>query len=642
MNIGTHQFEKHWFFQRAIDRRRSNIHEFCIKKSCSRAFANFVPCLACVLAACSLLTARCAAEKPAPLADAPRRCTVREEPNGWWLVDPADKQFFSLGICEFNQGSDKHDARHPSYVGSQLYDSPEAWATANVRRLHQWGFTTLGAWSDYQLAGEIGSPKLWMTPELTMLRSGAPWFDMWDEKVIHRIEELAAASIAPLRGNPQVIGYYSDNELGWWNATLWKMALNQPATSGQRQRLIRLVREDYSNDWTALLKDFEPQNAANWDELDRGGMLWLRPGGKGTLTMRRFLGIVAERYYQLMHDTIHKLDPGALYLGDRYQSFYYPEVAKAAGKHVDVVSTNLNANWNDGTFLHSYLNTLHTLTGKPILISEFYMAAAENSSGNKNQSSGFPVVPTQHERSQALTNTLRSVATLSYVIGADWFQYYDEPPKGRGDGEDYNFGLVDIQDRQYAEVTQAFAAMKPASLKTTSSKRPMDVSARIPPAPADPLGRFQAMTALKNWDRERGFLPSSTENPVGDFYVCWSPESLYFATYVIDIAEPNGYRSGKIPEADRAEWKVQVNTESPITARIGAGQNPVIDNPAVRIASLSGTDHNVRCITAIAVPAKELGKQQFEVGDHISLKSFFDTLGRANHMEWNGELELTK
>ena len=30
-----------------------------------------------------------------------------------------------------------------------------------------------------------------------------------------------------------------------------------------------------------------------------------------------------------------------------------------------------------------------------------------------------------------------------------WFQYYDHPKGGRPDGEDYDFGLVDINDRPY-------------------------------------------------------------------------------------------------------------------------------------------------------------------------------------------------
>src|SRR5205085_12422163 len=100
--------------------------------------------------------------------------------------------------------------------------------------------------------------------------------------------------------------------------------------------------------------------------------------------MRRLLEMVAARYYQLAHDIIRKYDSRALILGDRYQSFYYPEVARAARPYVDAISSNLNANWNDGTFVRSYLQTLYALTGKPVLISEFYMAAAQNRSGNKN------------------------------------------------------------------------------------------------------------------------------------------------------------------------------------------------------------------------------------------------------------------
>jgi hypothetical protein len=604
---------------------------------------NFV-LLSSILVSCPLLAAPTLAEDSPRPTDTSGRCTVREEPNGWWFIDPAGKPFFSLGVCEFNQGTDKqnYDPNRPSYAGWQYYDSPEAWTAANVLRLKNWRFTTLGAWSDYKLAGNAPSSKLWMTPELTMLRSGAPWFDMWDESVIQHIEKLAKESITPLRDNPQVIGYYSDNELGWWNAMLWKMTLGQPATSGQRQRLIGIVRTDYSGDWNALIKDFEPENAASWEELDRRGMLWLRPGGHGIRTTRHFLRVVAERYYQVMHDTIHKFDPGALYLGDRYQSFYYPEVALGTRKYVDCVSTNLNANWNDGTIIHSYLDTLHKLTGRPLLISEFYMAAAENGTGNKNMSSGFPVVATQQERSQALAHTLRYVAKLPYVVGADWFQYYDEPPQGRADGEDYNFGLVDIHDRPYPEVTQAFASSDLATLKSTPMKRPVDATAGVPPAPTDPLGKFTTMTALKTWDRELGFVPSSTENAVGDCYICWTPAALYLATYVIDVAEPAYYKSGEIPEADRAEWKVQLNGNAEITALVGAGKDSVIDNPAVRIASLSGTDHNVRCITAIEVPVSQLGTERLAPGDRISLKSSFNTLGRAKHMEWNRELELVK
>jgi len=576
----------------------------------------------------------------------PSRCTVHQRPDGWWLTSPSGKPFFSLGICEFNQGTDRqnYDPAKPSYAAWQHYETPEAWAAANLQRLKSWNFTTLGGWSDYKLVGELPDSDVWMTPVLSLgARSGSPWFDMWDAKVVEKIDQLADETTKPIRGNPRVIGYFSDNELGWWNAILWKMTLEQPPTSGQRQQLVRVVRETYHDDWNLLREDFEPKNASSWQELDRGGMLWMRPGSDGIRTMRRFLAVVAERYYRLMGDAIRKYDPGALYLGDRYQSFYYPEVALATKAAVDVVSTNLNASWNDGTFLRSFHDTLHKLSGKSILVSEFYMAAEENSSGNKNQSGGFPAVETQHERAEAIANTLRELARLPYIVGADWFQYYDEPPSGRKkDGEDYNFGLIDIHDRPYSEVTTAFAATDIPKLKLQKPIKQPDATAGVPRAPTDPLGNFRSMTALKSWDRLRGFIPSQSENPLGDCYICWSPEAIYLATYVLDMAEPDYYEDGNIPDIDRAVWTTRLNERVSVSVRLGGGKNPIVDNPSIRVEALSGTYQDVRCITAIELPAKLFGKERLRAGDRITLATTFDSLARAHHIEWNGDFELSQ
>jgi hypothetical protein len=110
------------------------------------------------------------------------------------------------------------------------------------------------------------------------------------------------------------------------------------------------------------------------------------------------------------------------------------------------VSANLNAGWNDGSFARFYLETLHALTGRPVFISEFYMVARENRSGNENKP-GFPVVDTQRERVAGFHRTLETLLRMPYVVGADWFQYYDEPTHGRADGENYSFGLVDIHNQ---------------------------------------------------------------------------------------------------------------------------------------------------------------------------------------------------
>jgi hypothetical protein len=545
----------------------------------------------------------------------------------------------------FNQGKQEgeYNPAKPSYAALRHYDLPEDWADAGLRRLKSWGFTTVGGWSDYQTLQQSSEHDLWITPVLHAgSTSGAPWFDMWDEKIIRRIEEVAEKNISPLAGDPRVLGYFSDNELGWWNAIMWKMTLEQPASSGQRQRLMRLLRETYDEDWDALRRDFEPDGAESWETLDRKGMLWLRPGSKGIHTMRRFLALVADRYYQLMRDTIQKFDSRALYLGDRYQSFYYPEVPAASRPYVDVVSTNLNASWNDGTFIHAYFETLHRLTEKPVLVSEFYMAATENRSGNKNKVGGFPKVDTQAERGKSLATTLTALASLPYVVGADWFQYYDEPPHGRKlDGEDYNFGLVDIHDQPYQEVIAAFTSVKPMELKTRVSCDE-EATARIPPAPPNPLADFDSMTALKSWDRAAGRVPPSTPHSLGDLYVCWSPTTLYIGTFVIDIIEPDYYRDGVIPEIDRATWRIQIDGGKSVAAVIGAGKKPVVTPGGIEIQSLSGTYHDVRCVTAVALPASHFGKERFKPGDQIALDSTFTSHARAYQTTWKSTLTLSE
>jgi hypothetical protein len=570
---------------------------------------------------------------------------VQEDQSGWWFVSPKGEKFFSLGVCMFNQGLESADYNHakPNYVAMRHYDAPVEWADASLRRLKSWGFTTVGGWSDYATLAKSNEHDLCVTPVLHLgSTSGAPWFDMWDAKVIRRIEEVAEETIVPLRDDPRVIGYFSDNELGWWNAIMWKMTLEQPATSGQRQRLVKLVRETYRDDWAALNADFEPAGAASWDELEQKGMLWLRPGTDGIGTMRRFLSLVADRYYQLMRDTIRKYDPDALFLGDRFQSFYYPEVPEASRPYVDVVSTNLNASWNDGHFIRSYLDTLHALTDKPIVVSEFYLAAAENRSGNKNEVGGFPEVVTQKERAEAMSNTLRGLVRLPYVVGADWFQYYDEPPHGRKlDGEDYNFGLVDIHDEPYAEVVDAFSALELAELKRSGPVVRANATNGVPRAAADPTANFRYMGALKNWDRERGHVPPATPHPTGDLYVCWSPEALYLGTFVIDIVEPDYYRDGVIADADRAVWKIRLNGRE-MTTRVGAGFEPKVNVEGVEATAISGTYHDVRCINVLKLPAALLGKKRLQAGDRIVLDSTFTTHGRANQIGWEGEYFLSE
>jgi hypothetical protein len=594
---------------------------------------------------CASITGATAANSRDPEPNLGAPFSVRKEESGWWLVSPEGRRFFSLGVCCVHQGTarEKYDSENPSYAACHHYNTPAAWADATVHRLRAWGFTTAGGWSDFATIQKSREQTLWLTPVLHIgSTAGAPWWDMWDAKNVSRMDAVAREQILALRNDPHLIGYYSDNELGWWNATLWKMTLEQPTSSGQRRRLIQLLRDTYQNDWNKLRQDFEPENANSWGQLERHGMLYLKSGSDGIHVMRRFLGVLADRYYQLMRDIIRKYDQRALFLGDRYQSFYYPEVVLASARYVDVSSSNLNASWNDGTFLRCYFDTLHALTRKPILVSEIYLAASDNRSGNRNTHGIYPVVGTQRERADAARATLVALARLPCVLGADWFQFADEPKHGREDGENFNFGLVDIHDHPYEETTTMFASLAAEQLKARSASPRLDASSGIPTAPNDPFADFTPGRALKQWDRERGFVKPMSEFPLGDLYLCWNRDALYLGLYAIDIVEPANYRDFSVPKTDRARWSVRIDGREIVSARIGAGREPLVSNPGVRVENLSGHDLNVRNIAVMELPAKLLGNDQLKEGDKVELDCTLLTHCGAYRMQWKETFTLRR
>src|SRR4030095_15084509 len=74
--------------------------------------------------------------------------------------------------------------------------------------------------------------------------AGAPWWDMWDPKIVDRMDQVAREQILPLRDDPRLIGYYSDKPARVCHAPLVTRSdnLNQPLRSS-----IGTANEDSSN-----------------------------------------------------------------------------------------------------------------------------------------------------------------------------------------------------------------------------------------------------------------------------------------------------------------------------------------------------------------------------------------------------------
>lgn len=565
------------------------------------------------------------------------------EKNGiWWLQTPEGKPFFSLGVCCVLQGDTpkSFNPKNPGYASYQEYSSQKAWADSTISRLKSWNYTTIGGWSDLDALKK--SPAFDMPFEVMIpigMGAGAPWLDMWNPKVIGNMDKIARDAILPVRNDPHLVGYFTDNELGWWNGALFEYTLaKHKPTSTQRQKLVALLRATYHDRWNLLQRDFAPDHADSFETLAKGGTLYLRPGGNGIRVVHKFAGLMAQRYYKLVHDIVRRYDGRGLILGDRYQSFYYPEVAAAAAPSFDILSSNLNATWQDGGVARYYFDTLHALTGKPIIASEFYVASTENRSGNRNDSSGFLVVPTQSERATVFRNELTHFLSRPYIVGADWFQYFDEPQNGRGDGENYDMGLVDIHDQPYAEITAASKAMNISALKARSTDPLPDITLQgIPRAPANPLAGDSDRTLMLDWDRQNGFVPISSRFPVADLYACWGNQAVYLGISAMDPVETTYYKSGVSPVAD-SEW-VRIS---------GAGLSHPLDlllrdtkskqaeewtDSGVTIRRY-GPVGNVRNAAVLELPASLFGRVRFAPGDLLRLHVTFFTHARGYRMDW--------
>jgi len=158
--------------------------------------------------------------------------------------------------------------------------------------------------------------------------------------------------------------------------------------------------------------------------------------------------LAADQYYRVVTTAVREADPHHLVLGDRFANTVPREVIEACGRWNDVVSLNYYSG-----FLHvkpEYLRAFADFSGKPVLITEFSYRATENRSNLKNTQGAAVTVPAQRDRADGYRRYVGDLARLPFIVGYHWFQYFDESPSGRSfDGEDSNYGLIDIAGKPY-------------------------------------------------------------------------------------------------------------------------------------------------------------------------------------------------
>ncbi|MGE3242443.1 MAG: hypothetical protein AB7I57_15315 [Pirellulales bacterium] len=569
----------------------------------------------------------------AAVADEAKFFRVAEVDGAWWFVAPDGKPFFSSGVNVVDVGTtrERYSPQRPEYAAFRHYADTDAWVRATHQRLADWGFNTVGGWS----AAEMTAGPLPYTFVLHLGKElGVPWNDVFAADFDELIAQAAEKQVKARANDPNLIGWYTDNELAWFADTLFAFHISQSPDSATRRELIGLLRRQYDGDFARLEEDFVPVDASNFDELAAGGKLLLRPGGRGMAVVDAFLGKVAERFYQAAHSAIRRLDQQHLILGDRYHGFCPDAVAEAAGPYVDVISTNFDQPmWTSGRLPEYYLERLHRLTKRPVLITEYYVAARENRSGNKNSGDIFTIVDSQEQRAAAVRTRLTWFASLPYVVGAHWFQFSDEPTHGRHDGEDYNFGLVDIEDRPYDKLVGAFKATNAAavSIHRESGSEQSEKNARpisVPPASADPLA------GIADWKLWQATIPCEEAGSLGDLLVCADRQKMYVALSCSSFVDPAAYAGERPGSGEQQSLKIALDGGEPCVVRFGIGDEYSVSDPKVEVRV---HQRGLRYVVILALPNSALNLDSRN-HEPVQLSASLEDVRRGARTNWSAKL----
>ena len=430
---------------------------------------------------------------------------IQNDNGVWWFIDPEGRRFISKGVTTVQyaqdniQGTDRSPYRE---TNDAKFGSVENWRKAVAPRLIGWGFNTLGAWSDAELATiEADGKYLTYAPNLNLgatykwtareawLRGNFP--NVFDPRFESFARQKAQEQCAPKKNDPRILGWFTDNELRW--AADWRdkdelltVALEQPASNPAKRAAVDFLRNRFV-DIAKLNAEWET-GFRSWDDLlqvtdfkQPVDTFDFRISGKGGKEVQAFvadsdafLGLVAEQYFRITAEAIKAADPNHLIFGPRFAYVPAKPVVTAAAKYLNAISFNSYGLDPTGTI------NQYSAFNLPVVIGEFSFVSDD--SGLPNTSERMPDLhkKNQKERGVAFRNYVSAGLKHPNLIGYHWFEHADQPHEGRFDGQNANYGLVDIKDQPYSAMVEIMAEVNADAERMHASARHPWTSATSP------------------------------------------------------------------------------------------------------------------------------------------------------------------
>lgn len=405
----------------------------------------------------------------------------------WWLVDPDGRLFWSHGIDCVNTWSgttpitDRMDyfrglpdaksplspfygkgrwAPHGYYKGKEyrtynfrganlLRKYGRKWedefAATSHARLRSWGMNTIGNWSspDIYLLRQTPYTVAVHFRSATIAGSKGYWRqfpDPFDASFRRALREKLAKEKDKSAGDPWCMGYFVDNELSWGDdLSLSRAALASPADQAAKKAFIADLRDKYGA--IGKLNAAWGTKHASWDALSASVN---EPDPRRAADdLRAFTTKIAEEYFRICREEVKRVAPNNMYLGCRF-AWANDLAVKAAGRFCDVIGYNL--------YRYSVAEfRLPAGLDKPVVVGEFHFGALDRGMFH----TGLKKTADQKDRAAKYAAYVRGALKNPQIVGTHWFQYGDQATTGRGDGENYQIGFIDICDTPYPETVAA-------------------------------------------------------------------------------------------------------------------------------------------------------------------------------------------
>ncbi len=411
--------------------------------------------------------------------------------NKWHLVDPEGKLFFSLGMDvvklkgiatpidrregwfadepwknekEFSQfitTTDERGIKHGEYKGMKLRtfsfysanlqrkygnDWENVWESLMPKRLMNWGFNTIGNWSEPKI---IHKGLIPYTDWVFLQCKNLPWQantrnpipDPFHPEFVGEVKKATLRFTKDSINDPMCIGYFVDNELSWRDDTFQAKA----ALAGNKDNYVKVEFVKYlEGNYGAIekLNQAWGSKLSKWEEMI--SYKEIPQSEAGIKDLRAFNAMIARQYFEGVRKAVKEVAPKKLYLGCRFAD-HNEQVVKIAAEYCDVVSFNIYrdtiAAWKPPVEID-----------KPCMVGEFHFGSTDRGVFG----GGLVQAKNAEDRAVKFSRYVRGAAANPNFVGVHWFALVDENAAGRTlEGENHGYGFLSVTDTPYLEMIEA-------------------------------------------------------------------------------------------------------------------------------------------------------------------------------------------